>query len=228
MKCANPECRKKKPTRFFSKIMRGEGVVIENKWYCDEHCFRHPILKDYLLRKHGKRELRTSTHPITAHAFGAALLKQEKITRDDLEQALHEKKKNGQQPIAHYLMKRGLINRKDVLEALGRHHKVPVSYIGNRELEPALLELVPGEIARISRVLPLDYNKQTNKLSLLMQDPTDLTTRLAIKKLVGVEVQPFQGDPVEIKRYLDYYYPDVELTFVKNIDPRIVERLAYA
>ncbi|MCG8376632.1 MAG: hypothetical protein MI702_09125, partial [Chlorobiales bacterium] len=137
-------------------------------------------------------------------------------------------KKNGQQPIAHYLMKRGLINRKDVLEALGRHHKVPVSYIGNRELEPALLELVPGEIARISRVLPLNYNKQTNKLSLLMQDPTDLTTRLAIKKLVGVEVQPFQGDPVEIKRYLDYYYPDVELTFVKNIDPRIVERLAYA
>ena len=228
MRCANPECRSLKPTGIFGKMIKGEGVIRENKWYCDEHCFRHPILKDYLLRKQAGRELRTITFPITARAFGAALMKLGKINSQELDDALNEKLHNGNQPIAHYLLNKKIINRKDILEALGRHHKVPVSFLRNRELEPELLDLVPGEIARISGVLPLDYNPRTNKLSLLMKDPSDLTTILAVRKLSGVDVQPFQGDPGEIDRILDYYYSDVEMTSIPSLDPRMIQRMAYA
>ena len=208
MQCANPECRRKKPTGFFGKMFNDiEGFVKGNKWYCDEHCYRHPILKDFLLRKQSGRELRTITYPVTSRAFGAALLKMEKISGYQLDRALVEKSGNGKLPLAHYLMKKNLISRRDVIEALGKHHRVPVAYLRSSGLAPNVVATVPGEIARVSGVVPLSYNPNTNRISLLMKDPSDLTTILTIRRLSGCEVTPFQGDPVEIDRLIAHYYP---------------------
>lgn len=206
--CANPECRRKKPTGFFGKMFNDiEGIVKGNKWYCDEHCYRHPILKDFLLRKQSGRELRTISFPVTSRAFGSALIRMEKISGYQLERAMAEKSRNGKQPLAHYLMKKGLITRRDVIEALGKHHRVPVAYLRTSGLAPNTVAFVPGEIARVSGVVPLSYNPNTNRLCLLMKDPSDLTTILTIRKLSACEVTPFQGDPVEIDQLIAHYYP---------------------
>jgi type IV pilus assembly protein PilB len=207
-------------------ISHGEGYVRDRRWYCREECHREAILNDYLKRKRDHDEIRSSTYPVTARSFGAALLRSGKITYYQLEEALEAKRRNGGMPLVHYLLQHGLIDRQDILEALGRHHRVPVARVGGRTLGPEITQLVPREIARLSGVVPLLLDRNERKISLLMKDPTDLTAIIAIKQLSGYGVRPFQGDPAEIDRLLARYYPDTDPSEQPDMAPE--EELAIA
>lgn len=208
MRCANHACSRKRSTHLIGRLVHGEGVVRENRWYCSRRCYRESVLGDYFTRKLNGSEIRSRTHPLTARSLGAALQRMGKVSRLQLEEAIEAKRSNGSMPLVHYLLKRGLINRHDILEALGRHHRVPVATVGMKDLSQDLISKIPGSVARLSGVVPLSYDKLKRKLSLIMKDPSDLTTILTIRRLLSCDVQAFQGDPSEIDRLLDRYYPE--------------------
>ncbi|HUX07315.1 MAG TPA: hypothetical protein VMX35_08385 [Acidobacteriota bacterium] len=208
MRCANPKCSKQRPSGFISRLVScDEGIVRENLWYCDESCFRRVVLSDYFKRKSSGSELRTSTYPMSSRDFGAALLRSGKLSWSHIEEALEARRGNGRMPLAHYLLQKGLIDRHDILEALSRHHKVPLAKMGTRELDDRMIGLIPAQIARQSGAIPIALDRTTGKISLLMRDPSDLTTMLAVKRLTGYETQAYQGDPAEILGLLERYYP---------------------
>lgn len=209
MQCANPECGKTRATGFFGRGYKQEGYTHEGSWYCDQACHRATMLHDYFMRKRTGREMHTISWPVTSRSFGAALVQMGKIEGYQLEQAIEEKSANGKQPLAHYLLKKGLIKRKDVIEALGKVHRVPVVFLRDRVIEQETMELIPAEVALLSGVLPLNFNRKTNRLSLLMKDPSDLTTIITLRRLLKCDVQQFQGDPHEIDQYLAFYYGSV-------------------
>lgn len=228
MRCTNPKCTKTKPISFFRKMFNdNRGLDRGGHWYCSAGCFDAPILEEFFRRKLHRSEIHSSTHPVTARAFGAALLRMGKITWIQLEEAMEEKSINGGKPLAHYLLKKNLINRKDILEALGKHHRVPVAFVSERELDPAMIGLVPAAVARLAGVIPINYNKTNRKLSLLMKDPSDLTTMITIRKLLRCNVQPFQGDPAEIERLLTLHYSEMPQGDAP-LTGSIAERLAVA
>ena len=208
MHCGNTKCERTKPKSFIGRmISSSEGIVREGRWYCSESCYVNAVLAEYFLRKRCRTELRTSTYPISARSFASALPRGGKVSWSQIEDALEEKSRNGGMPLAHYLAKRGLIDRRDILEALGRHHRVPVASAGARAIDSEVIALVHPDVARLSGVVPLSLERRSKKLSLLMKDPTDLTTQLTIRCLSGVHIQPYQGDPAEIDRLLAQYYP---------------------
>lgn len=209
MRCANPECNEHKHEGFLGRLISsGEGVVRENLWYCSENCFRRAILSDYLRRKNRGSELRTGTYPMSSRDFGAALLRSGKVSWSQIEEALEARRGNGKMPLAHYLLRKGLIDRHDILEALSRHHRVPLAKIGACELDEGLIDLIPAQIARLSGAVPIALDRDSGKISLLMRDPSDLTTLLAVKRLTGYETKAYQGDPAELLRLIERYYPD--------------------
>ena len=226
MNCSNPDCNKKKPEGFLGKLFGPEGVIRNNKWYCDEHCYKHPVLKEYVLRKGSNMEMRTSVHPITSRSFGATLVSLGKINAYQLDRAMLEKKSNGNKPLAHYLMAKGLITKKDVIEALAKLHKVPVVYVGDTELNIDNFHLIPHEVAKIGKVIPISFSKLTGKLALLMTDPSDLTTILTVKKLSNLEVEIYQGDPEEIQRLTEFYYTYIKA--VQSVETRAEARIEMA
>jgi hypothetical protein len=209
MKCSNPECRRRKSAGLFAGASSPDegGVVREGLWYCSERCFRQTVLSDFLKRKHSGSELRTSTYPMTSRDFGAALLRSGKVSWSQIEDALEARSRNGNLPLAHYLMQKGLIDRHDILEALGRHHRVPLARVGVNVLDPAVTGLVPAAIAHLAGAIPIALDRNGGKLSLLMRDPSDLTTMLSVKRLTGYEIKAFQGDPAEIQALLARHYP---------------------
>jgi hypothetical protein len=145
---------------------------------------------------------------VTSRAFGSALISMGKIKGFQLEQALIDKSRNGRKPLAHYLLKRGWINRRDVLEAIGKIHKVPIISLHGKKISKAVIDMVPREVAVTSGVIPFGYNDKDETISLLMKDVSDLTTVFAIKRLTGLEVRPYLGDPEEIKKSIENCYPE--------------------
>lgn len=209
MQCANPDCGKTRATGFFGRGYKQEGYTHDGAWYCNSACYQASMLRDYFMRKRAGREMRTITWPVTSRSFGAALVQLGKIEGYQLEQALEEKSANGKQPLAHYLLKKGLIKRKDVIEALGKVHRVPVVFLRESEIDPETMDIIPAEVALLSGVLPLNFNRRTNRLSLLMKDPSDMTTIVTLRRLLKCDIQQFQGDPQEIDEYLAYYYGSI-------------------
>jgi len=145
---------------------------------------------------------------MSSRDFGAALLRSGKVSWSQIEEALEARRGNGKMPLAHYLLQKGLIDRHDILEALSRHHRVPLAKIGACELDEGLIDLIPAQIARLSGAVPIALDRDSGKISLLMRDPSDLTTLLAVKRLTGYETKAYQGDPAELLRLIERYYPD--------------------
>ena len=208
MRCANPRCNRTKPKSLIGRLVHGdvEGVEREGAWYCSEECWREVVLQGYRRIKRSRSEKRTATYPISARSFGASLVRAGIVSWSEVEDAMEAKSRNGGMPLAFYLMSKGLIDRQDILEALGRHHRVPVASVGERRLSEALLAKVPAEVARTSGVIPVAHDRQSRLLSLVMKDPTDLTTLEIVGRLSGCEVKPVQGDPAEINRLLERHY----------------------
>ena len=103
------------------------------------------------------------------------------------------------------------IGKYRVLEALGRHHRVPVARFGEKQLDTELVSRLPAVIARMSGVVPLSYDRKMRKLSIAVKDPSDLTTIQTIRRLYNCDVQVFQGDPAEIDRLLQKHYTEPEI-----------------
>jgi hypothetical protein len=226
MKCANSDCNKRKAKGLIARFAGGdEGVVRENLWYCSERCFRQTVLSDYLKCKKSGSELRTSTYPMTSRDFGAALLRSGKVSWSQIEEALEARNRNGNQPLAHYLLQKGLIDRHDILEALSRHHRVPLAHLGACDLDPGLSDLIPATIARLAGAIPIALDRNGGKLSLVLRDPSDLTTMLAVKRLTGYEIKAFQGDPAEIQALLKRHYPEEaeEEINAENAEERVAQ-----
>jgi hypothetical protein len=228
MRCANSACSRLRPTKLLGRFISGGGVTRDNRWYCSQHCYHDAVLSDYYSRKINGSELRTSAYPVTARSIGAVLQRMGKINWLQLEEALEDKRRNGEMPMVHYLIQRGMVDRRDILEALGRHHKVPVALVGSKRLSPELTAMIPSVVARTSGVLPLSYSAKKRRISLVMKDPSDLTTVTAIRSLLECNVQTFQGDPAEIDRLLSIYYPPEELRLPKTAVSAAQQRLAVA
>ncbi len=209
MRCANTECSRKRNDSLLGRLVGGrEGVVRDGRWYCGDACFRRSLLREFYQRKLRGGEQRSSTGQVTARSLGAALLRMGKITWLQLEEALEAKSRNGGMPLAHYLLQKELIDRRDILEALGRHHRVPVATVGQKQPDQRVLAMLPAGLTRLSGVIPLAFDRAAGRLSLIMKDPSDLTTLLTIRQLLGCDVKVFQGDPGEIASLLDRHYPE--------------------
>lgn len=206
MNCGNSHCEKRKISGFIGRVLDRSGLVRENIWYCSQECFASVVLDEYFHRKSSNTEIRRSTYPVTSRTFGSALISMGKIKGFQLEQALLEKSRNGRKPLAHYLMKNGLVSRRDVLEAIGKIHKVPLASLQGKKINKEVIEMIPEEIARTSSVIPFDLNKKDETIYLLMKDVSDLTTVFTIKRLTGYEVRTFLGDPEEISKSIENCY----------------------
>ena len=210
MRCGNSLCDKRKISGFIGRALNRGGVVKENIWYCSQECFATVVLDEYFHRKQSHTEIRRSTFPVTSRAFGTALISMGKIKGFQLEQALIDKSRNGRKPLAHYLLKRGWVNRRDVLEAIGKIHKVPIVSLQGKKISKGIIDMVPREIALTSSVIPFDINGKDGSLCLLMKDVSDLTTVFTIKRLTGLEVRSYLGDPEEINKSISNCYPGEE------------------
>jgi type IV pilus assembly protein PilB len=135
--------------------------------------------------------------------LGDLLLKQKLITQEQLETALKLQREEGGK-IGEALVRVGAVSESDITETLSQQFGVPSIDLAHFEIDPAIIKVVPGEVARKYGVLPV--NKTGATLTIAMGDPTNVFAMDDIKFMTGYNVEPVVASEIALRKAIDKHY----------------------
>ena len=94
----------------------------------------------------------------------------------------------------------------DVAKLVGKHLKIGALRLGDIELNPEVVKLIPLDIARKFNVIAV--SKFSRTLLVAISDPNNIYVLDAIKFITGLSVQPVISPEEAIAKAIDSYYAD--------------------
>ncbi|MBI2902026.1 MAG: type IV-A pilus assembly ATPase PilB [Candidatus Methylomirabilis oxyfera] len=143
------------------------------------------------------------------------LIKAHLITGEQLEQALTLQKTSGGR-IGSNLARLGYISEEEISAFLGRQYGVPPADLANIKIDPAIIKLVPAEVADKHLLIPL--SRAGSILTVAMADPSDIFAIDDVRFMTGYNVKPMVAPESSIRLVLNKYYDTAGLaqTLVKD------------
>lgn len=114
------------------------------------------------------------------------------------------------------ILEKKLASEAQISEAKAKLLGVPFILISTKAITPSALTLIPETVARKFHVLPFDYNKESNTLSIAMAVPEDLTTLEFVKQKSAANVLVFATPLSELERAIDQHYAQDIVSEVKE------------
>ncbi len=125
------------------------------------------------------------------------------VTQEQVEQARQEADIDHASIVDHFL-KSETLEESDILAVLASHFGMEMVSLHGIDLSPEIRDIVPAEIARRYRVVPL-YNVDDN-VTVAISDPLDFDTLDSLRYLLKCNVEGVVATSTEIKVILDKYY----------------------
>ncbi len=130
-------------------------------------------------------------------------MKAKLVTPEQVEAALQSQRDEGGK-FGEALIRIGAVSEEDITETLSQQFGVPSIDLGHFEIDPAVIKIVPGEVARKYGVLPV--NKTGATLTIAMSDPTNVFAMDDIKFMTGYNVEPVVASEASLRRSIDKHY----------------------
>jgi len=143
----------------------------------------------------------------TVARIGDYLIAEKLITRDQLNRALDEQRTHGGR-VGYHLVKLGYVDELTLARALARQYKVPAVDLTRSELDPALVRLIPSDVARQHVVLPL--KREGRILYVAMADPTNLRIVDDLKFRTRSDIVPVIAGEYTLRTMIERVYPEEE------------------
>ncbi|HNJ75377.1 MAG TPA: GspE/PulE family protein [Azospira sp.] len=139
--------------------------------------------------------------------LGQILIAQGILSEDQLRIALLEQMKSNQ-PVGKLLVSLGFVSEATLRDALSESLGKQSIDLSNAIIDPAALKLLPREMAKRHRVLPLDFDLHNRRLTLAAADINDLVAIDKVRSQLpdDVEVETLLAGESEIDRAIDQYY----------------------
>jgi type IV pilus assembly protein PilB len=137
--------------------------------------------------------------------IGELLLKEKRITPDQLQQAMNHQKANGGK-LGHNLVTMGLVKDEEITALLSRQYGVPSINLGQFEIDPTVIKLIPADTAQKYQIIPLSRAGAT--LTIAMTDPTNVFAMDDIKFMTGYNVEPVVASEISVIEAIQRYYPN--------------------
>jgi type IV pilus assembly protein PilB len=155
-----------------------------------------------------------------ATQIGELLVKEGLITAEQLESALKHQRQNGGK-IGSILIHMGFVADDDITSLLSRKYGVPSINLAYFEIEPAVIKLVPMDVAQKYMVVPLSRVGST--LTVASTDPTNVFAMDDIKFMTGFNVEPVVATEASIMEALEKYYGTPHAIELKKVYDQIAQ-----
>ncbi|TWT42275.1 Type II/IV secretion system protein [Phycisphaerae bacterium RAS1] len=141
--------------------------------------------------------------------LGRILIKMGKVTRAQVSEALElQKKQRG--PLGQLLIEMGYVKEEDVNRALAAQVGMESISLGNIDIDKAVIDLIPAQMAHAYRIIPTEYDRETNTLGVALASPDNFQATDDLKTLMGFNVVARITTPDEMTEALNRYYPEEE------------------
>jgi type IV pilus assembly protein PilB len=135
--------------------------------------------------------------------IGELLLKEKRISPEQLQEALNYQKANGGK-LGLNLVKLGFVKDEEITALLSRQYGVPSINLVDFEIDQAVIKLVPPETAQKYQILPLSRAGAT--LTIAMTDPTNVFAMDDLKFMTGYNVEPVVASESAVMEAIQRYY----------------------
>jgi type IV pilus assembly protein PilB len=135
--------------------------------------------------------------------IGDLLVRTGLITAEQLQKA-SESQKTGGGFLGTHIVKLGYLTEDDLLQTISQQYGVPIVELEDYQLDPALLQLIPQNVATKHFVIPLVKKEST--LTIAMADPTNIIALNDIKFITGLDIQVVLTNESKIKAAHDKQY----------------------
>jgi len=168
--------------------------------------------------------------------IGELLVKENLLTTEQLRKAREEAKHGGAR-LGAQITKLGFLQEHELSEFVARQYGVPDINLEEFDVDPAVISLIPEEVALKHTILPV--NRAGSTLIVATADPSNIFAIDDIKFLTGYNVEVVVASEEQIKHAVDKYYDqstslddvmanfdDSDLEIVQNEDDVDVGELA--
>jgi type IV pilus assembly protein PilB len=136
--------------------------------------------------------------------IGELLLKEKRITADQLQQALNHQKAGGGK-LGYNLVKMGFVKDEEITALLSKQYGVPSINLAQFDIDPGVVKLIPPDTAHKYQIVPLSRSGAT--LTIAMTDPTNVFAMDDIKFMTGYNVEPVVASETAVIEAIQKYYP---------------------
>ncbi len=152
--------------------------------------------------------------------IGEQLVQAERITQQQLDEALAAQQRDGGR-IGTHLIKLGLLEDDELVEFLSQRYGVPAIALADVDVDEAILKIIPPDVCRKYTILPV--SKAGAKLTIAMVDPTNVFAMDDIKFMTGYNVEPVVASEIALVDAIDKYYGSTHSIELKKVMEDLVE-----
>ncbi len=131
------------------------------------------------------------------------LLEENKVVPWQLQDARsYQERKGG--TLAKALVRLGFVKDEEITDLLGRQYGLPSIDLDPFTIDPAIIKILPEEMARTYKVLPLSRSGAT--LTLAMAEPTNVLALDDVRLTTGCRVEPVVTSESALEDAIDLCY----------------------
>src|SRR5688500_4189497 len=135
--------------------------------------------------------------------IGELLLKEKRITPEQLQEALNYQKANGGK-LGFNLVHLGIVKDEEITSLLSKQYGVPSINLSQFEIDASVIKLIPAETAHKYQIVPL--SRSGASLTIAMTDPTNVFAMDDIKFMTGYNVEPVVASETAVTDAINRYY----------------------
>src|SRR4030042_4238902 len=135
--------------------------------------------------------------------IGELLIKESRITEENLQHALELQKKEAGK-LGSILIRLGYVAEEDIAQVLSKQFGYPSINLSKFDIDEKVTELIKPEIARKHIVLPV--HRIGSILTLAMADPSNLFVQEEIRFTTNLRIQAVIAPESSILQAIDKYY----------------------
>jgi type IV pilus assembly protein PilB len=154
--------------------------------------------------------------------IGELLVREKRLSLQQLQQAQEEAKRSGKR-LGVALARLGFVKDQELTQFVAQQYSLPAINLAELEIDPAVLKLIPKEIAEKHQVVPV--KRQGATLIVAMSDPSNIYAIDELKFLTQYNIDPVVASDAAIEAALGKYYdrgPDLDQMIgefdVDNVD----------
>ena len=141
--------------------------------------------------------------------LGRVLIKLGKLTREKVHQALIAQKDSAKNiPLGQVLLDMGYITERDLNLSLAFQLGMPYVDVVDIDIADEVLNQITSQMAMTYRVLPIDYDKGSNTLTIAMDTSDNFRATDDLQTLLGFKVKAMITDKQALENILNRYYSD--------------------
>ncbi len=148
--------------------------------------------------------------------LGRILIKMGKVTRAQVSEALElQKKKHG--PLGQLLIEMGYVEEADVNRALAAQVGMESIRLADIDIEKTVVDMVPAQMAQAYRIVPTEYDRESNTLGVALASPDNFHATDDLKTLMGFNVVARITTEEDLTEALNRYYPEESVESINDI-----------